>query len=326
MSLSKPSYSGAAKRSAMTADARPGLTGDSAKTSEGDETAGGLITADLCIIGAGSGGLSVAAAAAPLGQKVVLIEKHKMGGDCLNYGCVPSKALIAAGKRAQHMRSSAAVRHRAESTRIIDMRWCTTTCTASSPPSQPNDSVERFTGLGVRVIRAAARSSTSATVLAGDHRIKARRFVIATGSSPAVPPIPGLDGVPYFTNETIFDNAREARPSHHHRRRTDRPGAGAGAPAPRQPRHRARGPEGARQGRSRAVRGGAEAPARRRRRDPRRRAGRAHRAAGTACIDVHHLARTASAGHRRRARICLSPPGASPMSTGLNLEAAAHQL
>ena len=68
---------------------------------------GEIISADFCIIGAGSGGLSLAAAAAAFGQKVVLIEKHKMGGDCLNYGCVPSKALIAAGKRANAMRTSA---------------------------------------------------------------------------------------------------------------------------------------------------------------------------------------------------------------------------
>ncbi len=77
----------------------------------------------------------------------------------------------------------------------------------------PNDSVERFTGLGVRVIQAAARFIDASTVVAGDNRIKARRFVIATGSSPAVPPIPGLDGVPYFTNETIFDNQNADRPS-----------------------------------------------------------------------------------------------------------------
>jgi pyruvate/2-oxoglutarate dehydrogenase complex dihydrolipoamide dehydrogenase (E3) component len=73
----------------------------------------------------------------------------------------------------------------------------------------PNDSVERFTGLGVRVIPAAARFLDKETVAAGEHRIRARRFVIATGSSPAVPPIPGLDQVPYFTNETIFDNAEK---------------------------------------------------------------------------------------------------------------------
>ena len=163
------------------------------------------LNVDLCVIGAGSGGLSVAAAAAAFGQKVVLIEKHKMGGDCLNYGCVPSKALIASGKRAHAMRSAgpfgivpvnpeinyAAVHDHVHS--VI-------------AAIEPNDSVERFTGLGVHVIQAAGRFADKRTVVAGEHRIKARRFVVATGSSPAVPPIPGLDTVPYFTNETIFDN------------------------------------------------------------------------------------------------------------------------
>jgi len=208
MSLSKPSYSGAAKRSAMTADARPGLTGDGARTSEGDGTAGGLIAADLCIIGAGSGGLSVAAAAASLGQKVVLIEKHKMGGDCLNYGCVPTKALLAAGKRAEYMRSSQPFGITPVEPHI-DMRLVRDHVQGVIAAIQPNDSVERFTGLGVRVIQAAARFIDKATVAAGEHRITARRFVIATGSSPAVPPIPGLDGITYFTNETIFDNAEK---------------------------------------------------------------------------------------------------------------------
>ena len=160
---------------------------------------------DLCVIGAGSGGLSVAAAAAQLGVAVVLVEKHKMGGDCLNYGCVPSKALIAAAKRAQLMRSAAPfgiapVSPKVDAAAVHDHIHGVIAAIA------PNDSVERFTGLGVKVIRAAGHFITRDTLLAGDQRIKARRFVIATGSSPAIPPIPGLDRVPYFTNETIFDN------------------------------------------------------------------------------------------------------------------------
>ncbi len=94
-----------------------------------EEAAGSELQVDLCVIGAGSGGLSVAAAAAQLGVSVALIEKHKMGGDCLNYGCVPSKALIAAGRRAQLMRSVGPVRHRAgepdRSTRPPCMPMCT---------------------------------------------------------------------------------------------------------------------------------------------------------------------------------------------------------
>jgi pyruvate/2-oxoglutarate dehydrogenase complex dihydrolipoamide dehydrogenase (E3) component len=160
---------------------------------------------DLCVIGAGSGGLSVAAAAAQLGVAVVLVERHKMGGDCLNYGCVPSKALIAAAKRAQLMRSAAPfgiapVSPKVDPAAVHDHIHGVIGAIA------PNDSVERFTGLGVKVIQAAGHFITRDTLLAGDQRIKARRFVIATGSSPAIPPIPGLDGVPYFTNETIFDN------------------------------------------------------------------------------------------------------------------------
>jgi pyruvate/2-oxoglutarate dehydrogenase complex dihydrolipoamide dehydrogenase (E3) component len=163
------------------------------------------ITADLCVIGAGSGGLSVAAAAAQLGVSVVLIEKHKMGGDCLNYGCVPSKALIAAARRAHHMRTAAPFGMRAVAP-VIDAAGVHDHVKGVIAAIAPNDSVERFTGLGVRVIPAAGRFIDASTVAAGDARIVARRFVIATGSSPAVPPIAGLDAVPYFTNETIFDN------------------------------------------------------------------------------------------------------------------------
>jgi pyruvate/2-oxoglutarate dehydrogenase complex dihydrolipoamide dehydrogenase (E3) component len=161
--------------------------------------------ADLCVIGAGSGGLSIAAAAAQLGVNVVLIEKHKMGGDCLNYGCVPSKALIAASRRAHVMRSSAPFGI-SPVTPAIDFRAVHDHVKGVIAAIAPNDSVERFTGLGVRVIQAAGRFLDRSTVLAGDVAIKARRFVIATGSSPVVPPIPGLADAPYFTNETIFDN------------------------------------------------------------------------------------------------------------------------
>ncbi|MDX2258603.1 MAG: FAD-dependent oxidoreductase [Hyphomicrobiaceae bacterium] len=172
--------------------------------------AGETIACDLCVIGAGSGGLSVAAAAAAFGQSVVLIEKHKMGGDCLNYGCVPSKALLAAGKRAHAMRTSAPFGI-APVEPAIDMKAVHDHVHAVIAAIAPNDSVERFTGLGVHVITAAGRFVDPGTVVAGEHRITARRFIVATGSSPVVPPIPGLDTVPYFTNETIFDNQKPIR-------------------------------------------------------------------------------------------------------------------
>ena len=226
---------------------------------------------DLCVIGGGSGGLSVAAAAAQLGVSVALVEKHKMGGDCLNYGCVPSKALIAAARRAQLMRSSRAVRHRASAAHRSTTARSTTTFTASSPPSPPTTRWSASPASASNVIQAAAHFVSRDTVLAGDHRIKARRFVIATGSSPAIPPIPGLDRVPYFTNETIFDN----------REKLDHLivigggpiglELGAGLPAARQPRHRLEAQQRAGQGRSRTDRGGAQAPAGRGPGHPRRR-------------------------------------------------------
>lgn len=159
---------------------------------------------DLCVIGAGSGGLSVAAAAAQLGVPVVLIEKGRMGGDCLNYGCVPSKALLAAAKRAEAVRAAApfgvdVIEAQIDHARVHDHVHGVIAAIA------PNDSVERFTGLGVRVIQATASFLDKNTVEAGRVLVRARRFVVATGSRPIIPPIPGLDEVRYFTNETIFD-------------------------------------------------------------------------------------------------------------------------
>jgi pyruvate/2-oxoglutarate dehydrogenase complex dihydrolipoamide dehydrogenase (E3) component len=171
-----------------------------------------VLTPDICVIGAGSGGLSVAAAAAAFGVPVVLIEKGKMGGDCLNTGCVPSKSLIAAGKHAR-----AGVEARGFGVRAprpeIDFAGVHKHVHDVIAAIAPTDSRERFTGLGVRVIEGTARFKDADTVTVGEEiEIKARRFVIATGSSPSVPPIPGLDATPHLTNETVFDLT--ARPSH----------------------------------------------------------------------------------------------------------------
>jgi pyruvate/2-oxoglutarate dehydrogenase complex dihydrolipoamide dehydrogenase (E3) component len=169
------------------------------------------IDCDICVIGAGSAGLLTTAGAAQLGAATVLIERGKMGGDCLNYGCVPSKALLAAAKTAAICREAgrfgvtigepeidypAVIRHVHEVIATI----------------APTDSTARFEGLGATVIHASARFTGPGEVAAGDRRIRARRFVVATGSAPGAPPIPGLDRVPYLTNETIFDNA--VRPNH----------------------------------------------------------------------------------------------------------------
>lgn len=163
-----------------------------------------MISADLCIIGAGSGGLSVAAGAAQLGRKVVLIEKSEMGGDCLNFGCVPSKALIAAARRAHDAHAS---RHLGVHAEVkVDFPAVIDHVRRVIAAIEPNDSQERFEKLGVRVIRAAAAFVGPRKVEAGGETVTAKHFVIATGSSPFVPPIDGLAHVPYFTNETIFLN------------------------------------------------------------------------------------------------------------------------
>ena len=170
-----------------------------------------VLTPDICVIGGGSGGLSVAAAAAAFGVPVVLVEGGKMGGDCLNYGCVPSKALIAAGKTAETMRHAAAFGIKSVEPEV-NFRDVRDHVHSVIDAIAPNDSVERFTALGVRVIREYGRFTDRRTLVAGNCEIKARRFVIATGSSPLVPPIPGLDTVDYMTNETIFERTR--KPGH----------------------------------------------------------------------------------------------------------------
>src|SRR5438034_10051757 len=170
------------------------------------------LTPDICVVGAGSGGLSVAAAAAAFGVPVVLIEKGKMGGECLNTGCVPSKSLIAAGKRARAITDAGAFGVSAPAAEI-DFGKVHRHVHGVIAAIAPNDSKERFNGLGVRVIAGAARFKDRNTVVVGDGiEIAARRFVIATGSSPALPPIAGLETVPYLTNETVFDLT--ARPEH----------------------------------------------------------------------------------------------------------------
>ena len=169
------------------------------------------IMADICVIGGGSGGLSVAAGAAQMGAKTVLIEANKMGGDCLNTGCVPSKALIAAGNAAEIVRSAGAFGvngHEPD----IRFNGVHDHVHGVIGAIAPHDSVERFERLGCTVIQARARFVGPETVEAGGFTVRARRFVVSTGSRAVVPPIPGLRESPHFTNETIFDNT--AAPEH----------------------------------------------------------------------------------------------------------------
>lgn len=162
------------------------------------------VRADICVIGAGAGGLSVAAGASQMGASVVLFEKGAMGGDCLNVGCVPSKAMLAAGHAAHG--ASQADRY-GLGAMVPEVDWARVRAHVQGVIAEiaPMDSVERYTGFGVRVVQAEARFTGARTVEGGGVTVEAKYVVIATGSTPAVPPIPGLDTVPFLTNETVFD-------------------------------------------------------------------------------------------------------------------------
>ncbi len=142
---------------------------------------------DLCVIGAGSGGLSVAAGASQMGASVVLVERDRMGGDCLNVGCVPSKALIAAAGAAESARGAGRFGVRVAPPEI-DFAAVHDHVHGVIAAIAPHDSVERFEALGVTVIQEHGRFAGPRTVVAGAHEIEARRFVIATGSPPPPPP------------------------------------------------------------------------------------------------------------------------------------------
>ena len=161
------------------------------------------ITADLAVIGAGSAGLSVAAGAAQLGLKVVLFEAGEMGGDCLNYGCVPSKALVAVADAVHRARTGESLGVAATDVRV-DFAAAMAHVHRTIAAIAPVDSQERFEGLGVRVVRQAARFTDPRTVASEAVSVRARKIVIATGSRASLPPIPGLDAAPYLTNETVF--------------------------------------------------------------------------------------------------------------------------
>ncbi|MEO1225856.1 MAG: FAD-dependent oxidoreductase [Pseudomonadota bacterium] len=160
---------------------------------------------DLCVIGAGSAGLTVAAGASQMGARTVLIERDLMGGDCLNTGCVPSKSLIAAARAADTVRQAGRFGIRtAEPT--IDFGAVNDHIRRVIAAIEPNDSIERYEGLGVTVLKEEARFTGPNRLVAGATTVEAKRFVIATGSRAALPGIQGLDRVPFLTNETIFGN------------------------------------------------------------------------------------------------------------------------
>lgn len=161
-------------------------------------------THDVIVIGGGAAGLTAAGGCALFGLKTALIEGHKMGGECLNNGCVPSKALIASAKRAAEAReeSRAGVKLAAP---IVEWSGVHAHVHKAIADIAPHDSVERFEEMGCEVIQDWAKFTGPKSVEVGGRTLTAPRIVIATGSSPSVPPIPGLDDVPYLTNENLFD-------------------------------------------------------------------------------------------------------------------------
>lgn len=169
------------------------------------------IHTDICVIGGGSGGLSVASGAAQMGARVVLFEADQMGGDCLNSGCVPSKALLAAAKAAHYTTGNPDMGISGAPANV-DFAAVKAHVAAVIAGIAPHDSVERFSGLGVRVIEEHARFAGPRVVRSASYEVTAKFIVIATGSKAAIPPIPGLDSVPFHTNETIF--ADTDKPSH----------------------------------------------------------------------------------------------------------------
>lgn len=159
---------------------------------------------DLVAIGGGAAGLVTAAGAAGLGARVALVEHHRMGGECLWTGCVPSKALLACARAAAEARDAGRYGISVDDVRV-DFGRVMNHVHAARNTIAPNDSPERFRGLGVDVIEGRAHFVGDRSLRVDGRLITGRHIVIATGSRPAVPRIPGLSDVDYHTNETIFD-------------------------------------------------------------------------------------------------------------------------
>ncbi len=159
---------------------------------------------NLVVIGAGTAGLVAAAGAAGMGAKVALIERDLMGGDCLNVGCVPSKALIAAGRAAAAVQASGRFGVRGGNEVEVDFASVMRRMRQLRAGISSHDSAARFRDLGVDVFIGDAKFTGRDTVSVGEATLRFKRAVIATGARAAAPPIAGLDRVPYLTNETVF--------------------------------------------------------------------------------------------------------------------------
>jgi pyruvate/2-oxoglutarate dehydrogenase complex dihydrolipoamide dehydrogenase (E3) component len=154
---------------------------------------------DLIVVGGGAAGLVTSGGAAQLGARTLLIERHRLGGECLYTGCVPSKALIAVAAR----RKAGA---------NVDWAAARAAVTSAITTIEPHDSPERFRGFGVEVEFGEAAFAGPDRLMVGDRIVTARRFVVATGSDAAIPPVPGLAALPYLTNDSIWD--LDAPPAH----------------------------------------------------------------------------------------------------------------
>ncbi len=167
-----------------------------------------FLTPDLCVIGAGASGIATAEAARAYGASVILVERDRLGGTALNTGALPARALAAAAAQASLIRTAPPFGISVEGARInfrkvhdhLEQVVATTT---------PQSAAARLQAQGIEIVPGEARFIDKKTVAVGEVQIRARRFVIATGSRPSVAPIPGLDSVPYFTTDTILDNTRK---------------------------------------------------------------------------------------------------------------------
>ncbi|SMF21735.1 dihydrolipoyl dehydrogenase family protein [Pseudobacteriovorax antillogorgiicola] len=161
-------------------------------------------TYNLVVIGAGSGGLISSLIGAAVKAKVALIEKNKMGGDCLNYGCVPSKAIIKSARFVQEIK-----RHKdygiKEASFELDFSEVMERVQDKIKRIEPHDSVERYTSLGVECFQGEAEIIDAHTVKVGDKVLKTKNIVLAMGASPFVPPIKNIDSVEYLTSENLWD-------------------------------------------------------------------------------------------------------------------------
>lgn len=166
------------------------------------------LTPDLCVIGAGAGGLAVAEWARAYGASVVLVESGRLGGSMFNTGALPIRALGAAAAAASAVRGGAGFGIAADEGKVA-FRRLHDHLDQVIAGAWPEASAERLAALGVEVILAPGRFVDKRTLAAGEQLIRARRFVVATGSRPAVPNITGLDSVPYFTTDSIVDNTRK---------------------------------------------------------------------------------------------------------------------